>query len=201
MGFNIFLFSLLAYLIGSIPTGVILSRIFGAGDLQQKGSKNIGATNVSRVMGKKWGLIALIGDVLKGMAAVWLGQWGLEGLPLDIRDWALALAALAVFLGHLFPVYLAFKGGKGVATALGVFLVFSPGVVALVVPIFIGVVLLGRYVSLGSLVAAVSFPILLLLLRYPNAVVGLAVIIATAIVLKHYENIRRLIRGEEKTWK
>lgn len=201
MVFNICIFTIIAYLIGSIPSGVILSRIFGAGDLQQKGSKNIGATNVSRVMGKKWGIVALIGDVVKGVAAVWLGQWALGGIPIDIQDWALALVALAAFLGHLFPVYLGFKGGKGVATALGIFLVFSPGVVALVIPIFIGAVLLSGYVSLGSLISAGSFPILLLILHYPKAVVVLAVIIAMAIFLKHHENIRRLLRREEKTWK
>ena len=189
-----------AYLIGSIPTGVILSRFFGQGDLQQQGSKNIGATNVSRVMGKKWGILTLIGDVFKGTAAVWLGQWGLQMMP-GAGEYALSLVALAAFLGHLFPVYLRFKGGKGVATALGIFLVFSPLVVLLAVPIFIGVVLAGKYVSLGSMTAAASFPLLLLVLDYPIPIVWLAAVVASLIIIKHHENIRRLLRGEEKPWK
>lgn len=188
-----------AYLIGSIPTGVILSRFFGQGDLQQQGSKNIGATNVSRVMGKKWGILTLIGDAFKGTAAVWLGQWGLNAQP-GTSDYALGLVALVAFLGHLFPAYLRFKGGKGVATALGIFLVFSPLVVLLAVPIFVGVVLVGKYVSLGSITAAASFPLLLLILDYPISVVWLAVVIAALVIGKHHENIRRLLRGEEKPW-
>jgi glycerol-3-phosphate acyltransferase PlsY len=189
----------LAYLIGSIPTGVLLSRFFGQGDLQRQGSRNIGATNVSRVMGKKWGIVTLIGDVFKGSAAVWLGQWGLNSAP-GTPDFALSLVALAAFLGHLFPVYLGFKGGKGVATALGIFLVVSPLVVFLAVPIFIGVVLVGKYVSLGSMVAAAAFPVLLFILDYPAALVWLAVVIAGFIIGKHHENVRRLLRGEEKPW-
>lgn len=188
-----------AYLIGSIPTGVILSRFFGQGDLQQQGSKNIGATNVSRVMGKKWGILTLIGDAFKGAAAVWLGQWGLNAQP-GASDYALGLVALAAFLGHLFPAYLRFKGGKGVATALGIFLVFSPLVVLLALPIFVGVVLVGKYVSLGSITAAASVPLLLLILDYPLSVVWLSVVIAALIIGKHHQNIRRLLRGEEKPW-
>ncbi len=188
-----------AYLIGSIPTGVILSRCFGLGDLQQRGSKNIGATNVSRVMGKKWGVLTLIGDAFKGTAAVWLGQWGLNAQP-GTSDYPLGLVALGAFLGHLFPAYLRFKGGKGVATALGIFLVFSPLVVLLAVPIFVGVVLVGKYVSLGSITAAASFPLLLLILDYPISVVWLAVVIAALIIGKHHENLGRLLRGEEKPW-
>lgn len=189
----------LAYLIGSIPTGVILSRFFGQGDLQQQGSRNIGATNVSRVMGKKWGIITLVGDVFKGSAAVWLGQWGLNG-TLGTANFALSLVALAAFLGHLFPVYLGFKGGKGVATALGIFLVLSPLVAFLAVPIFLGVVLVGKYVSLGSMVSSAAFPLLLFILDYPAAVVWLAVVIAAFVIGKHRENIGRLWRGQEKPW-
>jgi glycerol-3-phosphate acyltransferase PlsY len=150
-------------------------------------------------MGKKWGILTLIGDVFKGSLAVCLGQWGLRMLP-GTHDYALSLVALAAFLGHLFPVYLRFKGGKGVATALGIFLVFSPLVAFLTVPIFIGVVLVGKYVSLGSLIAAAAFPFLLLILDYPISVVWLATVIASLIIFKHHENIRRLLRGQEKPW-
>jgi acyl phosphate:glycerol-3-phosphate acyltransferase len=190
---------LIAYLIGSVPTGVIFSRLFGQGDLQERGSKNIGATNVSRVMGKKWGILTLLGDGLKGMAAVWIGQWGLSGFS-GSAEYPLAFIAFGAFLGHCFPVYLRFKGGKGVATALGIFLVFNPLVVLLVIPIFLATTYFGKYVSLGSMVSALSFPILLLWLHYPSGTVVLSLFIALVILLKHHENIRRIIHGEEKSW-
>jgi glycerol-3-phosphate acyltransferase PlsY len=193
------IFFLIAYLIGSFPTGVIFSRFFGQGNLQQQGSKNIGATNVSRVMGKKWGILTLLGDGLKGMVAVWIGQWGLSGFS-GSAEYPMAFIALGAFLGHCFPVYLRFRGGKGVATAMGIFLVFSPLVVLLAIPIFIATTYIGKYVSLGSMVSAVSFPILLLWLRYPSGTVVLSLCIALGIVLKHHENIRRIIHGEEKPW-
>jgi acyl phosphate:glycerol-3-phosphate acyltransferase len=195
-----FILFLIAYLIGSVPTGVIFSRLFGQGDLQRRGSRNIGATNVSRVMGKKWGILTLLGDGLKGMVAVWIGQWGLSGFA-GFSAYPLALIALGAFIGHCFPVYLGFKGGKGVATALGIFLVFSPLVVLLVIPIFVFTTYLGKYVSLGSMVSAVSFPVLLLWLEYPGATVALSLCIALGVVLKHHENIKRIIKGEEKSWK
>ena len=191
------LFFVIAYLIGAIPTGVILSKLFGRGDLQRQGSKNIGATNVSRVMGKKWGILTLLGDVIKGMIAVWIGQWGLSSFP----GYPLAVVAFGAFLGHCFPVYLRFKGGKGVATAMGIFLVFSPLVVLVTIPIFIVATYLGRFVSLGSMVSAVSFPVLLGWLHYPSETVVLSLFIALGIILKHHENIKRIIRGEEKSWR
>ena len=196
----IFFLFVVAYLIGAIPTGVILSKLFGRGDLQLQGSKNIGATNVSRVMGKKWGILTLLGDVLKGMIAVWIGQWGLSNLP-GSSGYPLALIAFGAFLGHCFPVYLAFKGGKGVATALGIFLIVSPLVVLLVIPIFLVATYLGKFVSLGSIASAVSFPVLLVWLHYPSETVVLSLFIALGIILKHHENIKRIIRGEEKSWR
>ena len=197
--YTFFLF-IIAYLIGAVPTGVLFSRLFGKGDLQRQGSRNIGATNVSRVMGKKWGILTLLGDGLKGMIAVWIGQWGLSGYA-GSAGYPLAVIAFGAFLGHCFPIYLGFKGGKGVATALGIFLVFSPLVVLLVIPIFIFTTYLAKYVSLGSMVSAVSFPLLLLWLNYPSATVTLSLCIAMGVILKHHENIRRIIRGEEKSWK
>ncbi len=191
---------IIAYLIGSIPSGVILSKLFGQGDLQRQGSKNIGATNVSRVMGKKWGILTLLGDVLKGMIAVWIGQWGFSSFS-GSTGYPLAVVAFGAFLGHCFPVYLGFKGGKGVATALGIFLVFSPLVVLLTIPIFIATTYLGKFVSLGSMVSALSFPVLLGWLHYPSETVVLSLFIALGIILKHHENIKRILRGEEKSWK
>jgi acyl phosphate:glycerol-3-phosphate acyltransferase len=189
---------LFSYLIGSISTGVVLSKLFGQGNLQKEGSKNIGATNVSRLMGKKWGIITLLGDMVKGMIPIGIGWW-LFGFK-DDATIVICLTALAAFLGHLFPVYLRFKGGKGVATALGIFALIGPKALLISIPLFILVVLLWKYVSLGSIVASGTFPFLLILFGYDNFTVFLSVIIASAVILKHRENIRRLIKGREKPW-
>ncbi|MBI4764538.1 MAG: glycerol-3-phosphate 1-O-acyltransferase PlsY [Deltaproteobacteria bacterium] len=192
--------TIIAYLVGSISTGVLLSRLFGQGNLQAEGSKSIGATNVSRLMGMKWGILTLLGDVLKGMLMIWIGRriFGGEG---DSGLLIISLMALAVFLGHIFPVFLGFKGGKGVATALGIFILLGPKAILVAVPVFVLVVLLGKYVSLGSIVAAGSFPVLMIVFSYPVYTVGLAIVIAAAIILKHKANIQRLIKGEEKPWR
>lgn len=192
--------TILAYLIGSISTGVVLSKIFGKGDLQKEGSQNIGATNVSRLMGIKWGVLTLLGDMLKGMLVVWIG-WLVFGGENTPTFFLVCLMALAVFLGHLFPVFLDFKGGKGVATALGIFLLLGPKAILVALLLFILVVFLGKYISLGSLVAAGLFPVLLILFNYHNYTIGLSIIIVVAIILKHKANILRLIRGEEKPWR
>jgi acyl phosphate:glycerol-3-phosphate acyltransferase len=193
------LLTVIAYVVGSISTGVVLSKIFGKGNLQAEGSKNIGATNVSRLMGMKWGILTLVGDTLKGMIVVWIGLWAFAGEG-DLGFLYIALMALAVFLGHIFPVFLGFKGGKGVATALGIFILLGPKAILVALPIFILVVLLGKYVSLGSIVAAGSFPVLMIVFSYPVYSVFLAIVIASAIIFKHKENILRLIKGEEKPW-
>lgn len=192
--------TIVAYLIGSVSTGVVLSKIFGQGNLQTEGSKNIGATNVSRLMGMQWGILTLIGDTLKGMLVVWIGLWVFAGEG-NQGFLFIALMALAVFLGHIFPVFLGFKGGKGVATALGIFILLGPKAILVALPIFVLVVFLGKYVSLGSIVAAGSFPILMIAFTYHVYTVLLAIVIAAAIILKHKENILRLIKGEEKPWR
>lgn len=196
---KLFFLIVIAYLIGSISTGVLLSKIFGQGNLQTQGSKNIGATNVSRLMGRKWGIITLIGDMVKGIIPLGLAL-GLLSEQGKTDPLFLSLIALAAFLGHLFPIYLRFKGGKGVATALGIFLFLAPKAVLVVVPIFIVVVYLGKYVSLGSIVAAGTFPVLLILFKYPTSMILLSLIIASAVILKHRQNIIRLIKGEEQSW-
>jgi acyl phosphate:glycerol-3-phosphate acyltransferase len=198
MQIEAFLLTLFSYLIGSISTGVVLSKLFGQGNLQKEGSKNIGATNVSRLMGKKWGVLTLLGDMVKGMIPIWIAQWFLGSADPD--ETVICLVALAAFLGHLFPLYLGFKGGKGVATALGIFALMGPKALLIALPLFILVVFLWKYVSLGSLVAAGSFPFLLLFFGYNRQVVFMSSIIAFLVILKHRENIRRLIRGEEKPW-
>jgi acyl phosphate:glycerol-3-phosphate acyltransferase len=193
------LLTILAYLIGSISTGVVLSKIFGKVNLQEEGSKNIGATNVSRLMGKKWGVVTLIGDMLKGMIPIWIGQWFFNGES-ETAIFFICLMALAAFLGHIFPIYLGFKGGKGVATAFGIFILIGPKALLIALPLFIAVVYFGKYVSLGSMVAAGVFPMLLILFNYNIYPVLLSLIIATAVIFKHKENIFRLIKGEEKPW-
>jgi acyl phosphate:glycerol-3-phosphate acyltransferase len=187
-----------SYLIGSISTGVVLSKLFGQGNLQKEGSKNIGATNVSRLMGKKWGIITLLGDMVKGMIPIGVGWW-LIGSK-DSAIIIICLTALAAFLGHLFPIYLGFKGGKGVATALGVFALLGPKALLISIPLFILVVLIWKYVSLGSIIAAGTFPVFLIIFGYNHNIILLSIIIALAVILKHRENIRRLVKGEEKPW-
>jgi glycerol-3-phosphate acyltransferase PlsY len=180
-----------SYFLGSIPTGVILAKVFAGRDIRREGSGNIGATNVARVLGKKIGVLTLVGDLLKGFIPVFAGCYLISSLLLG------CLMGLAAFLGHLFPIYLGFKGGKGVATALGVFLYLSPVVILIEVVIFAAAVGISRYVSLGSLIAAATMPILLLLMSFPQAVVLLSIAFALLIFIKHRSNIERLLGGTE----
>jgi acyl phosphate:glycerol-3-phosphate acyltransferase len=190
---------LFSYLIGSISTGVVLSRLFGKGNLQKEGSKNIGATNVSRLMGKKWGILTLLGDALKGMIPIWVA-WRIIGEGGEATALVTCFIAFAVFFGHLFPIFLGFKGGKGVATALGIYILLAPKALLVAIPIFLFTVILGKYVSLGSIITAATFPILLILFNYNNYYVVLALFIGVAVIIKHRENIKRLMQGEEKPW-
>ena len=180
------------YLVGSIPTGVVLAKIFSTRDIRQEGSGNIGATNVFRVLGKGLGALTLVGDVLKGVIPVILAC-ALVGDELWI-----ALVAFVTFLGHLFPVFLRFRGGKGVATALGVFLVIAPLVVPFSIIIFVLVVMKWRYVSLGSLTASALMPIFLCVVGYPIAYVNLSLVMGCLIFYRHRGNIKRLREGSEK---
>lgn len=180
----------LAYLMGSVPVGVLLARAKGA-DPRTVGSGNIGATNVMRAAGKSTGILTLAGDVLKGLIPVVLASYG--GQPRLI----VAAAGLAAFLGHLFPLFLKFKGGKGVATALGVFLALNPLAVLISAAVFVAVCLAWRYVSLGSLVGVAVMPVLLYLLNSPDQYLYLSLVIGALIFIKHRDNIRRLIAGTE----
>ena len=180
------------YLSGSIPTGVILAKLFGTKDIRQEGSGNIGATNVYRVLGKGLGALTLVGDVLKGVIPVILA------CTLVGNEIWIAVVAFVTFLGHLFPVFLRFRGGKGVATALGVFLVIAPLVVPFSIIIFVLVVMKWRYVSLGSLTASVLMPIFLCVLGYPIAYVNLSLVMGCLIFYRHRGNIKRLREGGEK---
>lgn len=180
---------LIGYLFGSIPSGVILTRLAKAGDLRTIGSGNIGATNVLRTGRRGLALATLLVDVLKGALPTFLA-FRYFGPDMAV------LAGLGAVLGHCFPLWLGFKGGKGVATAAGVLLALTPLIVLLVLALFILVVLLTRYVSLGSITAAIAAPILAWLFGL-HQIAELYLLIALIIVIKHYANIRRLLAGNE----
>jgi acyl phosphate:glycerol-3-phosphate acyltransferase len=186
-----FFLLIFAYLLGSVPTGVILARAFSGVDPRTQGSRNIGATNIYRTAGKKLGIITLLGDILKGLIPVVIAR-----SALDSHFW-IGAVALAAFLGHLYPVYLKFKGGKGIATALGAFLALAPLAAILSFLVFAAVVTMSRYISLGSLTATAAFPVLLALLHSQAIYIPFAVIIGALIFYRHRENIQRLLAGKE----
>jgi glycerol-3-phosphate acyltransferase PlsY len=190
-----------AYLLGSIPTGYLLVRIFKRQDIRAMGSGNIGATNVMRMGGKSLGAATFLLDVLKGCCAVWLGgalgAWLLPEAP--HRD-AQALAALFAVLGHMYTCWLHFRGGKGVATGFGVFLAASPWAALAAIGVFAVVLAISRYVSLGSVIAAAAFVVFAWYFPpgpRPPAFYAVECIVALLIIVKHHQNIRRLIAGTE----
>jgi len=188
---SLVLWCLGAFLCGSVPFGLLLVQLAGKGDVRAHGSGNIGATNVSRVGGKALGGVTLLLDIAKGFLPVFLAR------KMGMAESALSLLALSAVLGHMFTPWLKFQGGKGVATALGVALAFRAGMVLPALGVFIVVLLVFRFVSLGSVLAAVALPLILIwqgarpLILFPWAVLALLVI------LKHHENIRRLLQGTE----
>ncbi len=193
-----FVLPVLSYLIGAIPFGLVIGKIAGI-DVRQHGSKNIGATNVSRTLGKKLGFVTLVLDVLKGLLPMAAAAYLLTDHP--SADFYVSGCGIAAVCGHMFPLYLGFKGGKGVATGLGVFLYFSPLAIFLSLFIFVGAVAFTGFVSAGSLLASGLFPLWLYFLDADWIIILTAAIVAALIWLKHHENIGRLLRGEEKSWK
>jgi glycerol-3-phosphate acyltransferase PlsY len=190
-----------AYLLGSIPSGYLLVRLFRHQDIRSVGSGNIGATNVLRSGGKSLGAATFVVDMLKGSSAVWLGAFlAVLLLPnVPVRDIE-ALAALSAVLGHMFPVWLGFRGGKGVATGFGVFLVAAPWAAVAAITVFAVVLVLSRYVSLASILGAASFPVFAWFLvtgDRPPFFIAVQVAVALLIIAKHHQNIRRLIAGTE----
>jgi len=194
--------ALFGYLLGSVPTGLILTKLFTKVDPRKIGSKNIGATNVFRTAGESLGILTLVGDVLKGMiptviAMYWVlgDQWGLS-----YHTW-IAIAGLSPFLGHVFSIFLGFKGGKGVATALGVYLPISPISVLIECLVFLGIVWRWRFISLGSIACAITIPILIAFFRSDSqAYFIISVIMAALILYRHQSNISRLLQGTESKW-
>lgn len=218
MLFQYLIIIVVSYLLGSIPFGYLLIKIFRGEDIRQSGSGNIGATNVARSGAKGLGVLTLVLDALKGFVAVLHAHHGAEHqlqqadfrlLHPDFAPNLMAVAALAAVVGHVFPVWLKFKGGKGVATALGVFVLIFPKALMVSLVIFIVVVAVSRYVSLGSILAAVAFPIAAYFLEdsahlHQDRAWGInwgtvLPICATCILViaKHHQNIQRLLTGTE----
>jgi glycerol-3-phosphate acyltransferase PlsY len=200
----------LAYLLGSIPFSFLVVKLFAGADIREHGSRNVGATNVARSFGKLPGIIALLLDVAKGWAAVAAAEWitarpewplaaMADGSPLRSRAFWVALAAVVAVLAHMFPLWLKFHGGKGVATATGAFLAIDPKALAAGVIVFIIVILATRVVSLASILSAASIPIFLRFLTHaPFWTVVLSIVISIAIIVKHHSNIARLAQGTER---
>jgi glycerol-3-phosphate acyltransferase PlsY len=183
---------LCGYLLGSIPFAFLLARTRGGVDVRMSGSGNVGATNVLRLTGTSLGLTVLVLDIAKGATAVWFAQ--LAGGAEATR----AAAGVAAVVGHVHPVWLRFRGGKGVAVACGVFSVLAPAVTGLAVVVFAAVVWVTRYVSLGSIVATVTVPPAAWLAGTPPAVVAAAAIVALLIVYRHRSNLARIRSGTER---
>ena len=193
------------YLMGAIPFGLIIARLYGVGDIRTEGSGNIGATNVGRVIGARAAVWVYLGDIGKGVAAVLLGRLYAANFELGFVNYDVFLVACAVaaVLGHVFPVYIRFKGGKGVNTGLGVMITLLPYETLLAFGVFLLVVLLARYVSLGSMLAGISlFAIIAVekhILDRPVADIYfyLTLVLALLILVTHRQNISRLMRGQE----
>ena len=191
--FKILSFVVLGYILGSFPTGVIVGKKFKNIDIREHGSKNSGATNAYRVLGTKLGITVLLGDIFKGFIPL------LAGYYFNLSENQLIIVGVAAILGHTFSPFLNFKGGKGVATSLGVFLFLVPEVIITLIIIFIAVVYFSKYISLASIIVSVLFPILVFF-YYPERkymVFSVGIIIATYIIYKHKSNIVRLKNGTE----
>lgn len=180
-----------AYLLGSVPFGVVIARAQGGVDLRRVGSGNIGATNVLRVLGKGAAALTLLGDMGKGAAAVGLGRW------FAVSPAVLAAIGLAVVVGHLFPILVGFRGGKGVATTLGVVLATMPAVGGLLLLIWLAVAAIWRYSSLAALVASGAMPVLAWFLDGRPAMLALSLALLVLVLARHRENVTRLWEGTE----
>ena len=186
---------LLAYLLGSVPFAVVCSRLFGLADPRSYGSKNPGATNVLRSGNKAAAATTLLGDMAKGWLAVFLAQ---KFAPVyDISQGTIALVALAVFFGHLYPIFLKFKGGKGVATAAGVLLAADPMLGLATFGTWLFIAVMSRYSSLAALLAATAAPFYAFLFWGSDVMLFAVGIIAMALIVKHWANLQRLMAGTE----
>jgi len=199
-----------AYVIGSIPFSFLIVKLMTGADIRQVGSHNVGATNVARSFGKLPGIIALILDAAKGYAAVAVARWVTaseawplatsgDASPLHSRAFWITLCAVVAVVGHMFPVWLRFHGGKGVATGAGAFLALDPLALAAGLIVFAMVIILTRFVSLASILSTASIPLFLRFLSHaPFWTINLSIVIAILIIVKHHSNIARLAQGRER---
>ncbi len=188
---RLLLLALLGYLAGSVPFSFLIARMFGVRDVRTVGSGNVGATNVMRSAGKLPGVLALIMDGLKGALTVVLARSG------GATEAEVCAAGLFAVIGHLFPVWLGFRGGKGVATGAGLFLPLAPSALGVSVLLFLGTLIGFRYVSLASIVASAGLPVAAYLLGADEAVILTAMLAALIVISRHHQNLGRLARGEE----
>ncbi len=180
---------LLCYIIGAIPFSYLVSLTQGV-DIRTRGSGNVGATNVLRTLGPAAAAAALIADVFKGIVAAWIGS-------MTGSEWMIAGCALAAVIGHCYSVFLRFAGGKGVATSAGIIIYLLPRELLILLVVFVVLVALLRYVSLGSITVAALFPILTLIMREPAALIVMSLLMAILVIYQHRENIQRLRSGTE----
>jgi len=182
---------LLCYILGSIPFSYIFSRVLGGVDIRAKGTGNVGATNVLRTLGIKIAVASLLGDLLKGVAAAWLGlHFGGQGLA--------AICATMAVVGHCWPIFLRFRGGKGVATSCGILMVLMPVIGLIASATFVIVIAISRYVSLGSICTAAILPVVVLLTNQPWPYIVMTFVLAAMVLFRHRANIERLRQGTEK---
>lgn len=197
-----FILIVTSYLIGAIPFGLLVARLYGLPDIRKEGSGNIGATNVWRVLGGLAAIWVFTGDIIKGAAAVWMALYFFDAPGLSGELLVVSCAAAAV-LGHLFPVYLKFKGGKGVNTTLGAMMAMLPMECLVAVAVFLVVASISRYVSLGSMTAAFSLALMTTVEKFvlrkeiPDLYLAVTILLVLLIIVAHRQNIRRLLDGTE----
>ena len=189
---KIFLTMLIGYLLGSISTGVLISRVFAKTDIRTQGSGNAGTTNMLRILGRKMALFTFVGDMLKGVIAVFIGKWLVGG------DLGGLLGVVGAVLGHYYPLYFGFKGGKGIATSFGSLLFVFPVHALLALAVFIVLVALTHYVSVGSIAAAFVLPLLVVITRFDQPALWIiTVCIGASVIWRHRANIARLMSHTE----
>ena len=192
------IFAVIAYLLGSINSSILIGRLFGVKDIRKHGSGNAGATNTLRTIGKKAAILALIGDALKGVIAILLTRLVLgmfiEGDLLRIAQYVSGVAAV---LGHNFPIFFQFKGGKGIVTTAAVGAMMNPFMALVVIAIGVGTIIISKYVSLGSVTAMISYPILVAVTGGDAPYILFSTVLMLLAVIKHRANIKRLIKHEE----